>query len=385
VKPRGPRGLNKPAIVGLVGGSAALVLILSATGLGSSPGGKAHDRRPLMSDPARPEMAQGRVRELPQSYDEAAAFARQSGMTDPVPELGAPMAGDIAAFAPEENYTDYDPAAYGMRAREPASASGVSYTGGAPASGQSEGDMASRSGLFFQMRDRGPQSGAVAGAYAQPVAQPGESAEDRAAMTSPHRLMAPVSRFSLHPGAIIPASLVTAINSEAPGPVIAQVTQGVYDSATGDRLLIPQGARLIGSYRSATRYGQQRIAVTWSRLVMPDGRQIVLDEIAVDGAGSSGATGNVDNHWGDVFGAAALGTLINVAAAATQDQRTIGLTYGGVGVVVDPAEEAAREGVQRAAGAVSSRVVERGLSIPPTIRVSAGTRISAMITREIRL
>jgi type IV secretion system protein TrbI len=381
VKPRGPRGLNKPAIVALVGGSAALVLILSATGLGSSPGGKADERRPSMSDPARPEMAQGRVRELPQSYDEAAAFARQSGMTEPVPELGAPMAGDIAAFAPEENYAGYDPAAYGMRTREPLSASGASYTGGAPTSGPSEGDMALRSGLFFQMRERGQG----AGGEVQPIAQIGESAEDRAAMTSPHRLLAATSRFSLHPGAIIPASLVTAINSEAPGPVIAQVTQGVYDSATGDRLLIPQGARLIGAYRSATRYGQQRIAITWSRLVMPDGRQIVLEELAVDGAGSSGVTGDVDNHWGDVFGAAALGTLINVAAAATEDQRAVGLTYGGVGVVVDPAEEAAREGVQRAASAVSGRVIERGLSIPPTIRVAAGARLSALVTRELVL
>lgn len=385
VKPRGSRGLNKPAIVALVGGSAALVLILSVTGLGSRPSGKADERRPSMSDPARPEMAQGRVRELPQSYDEAAAFARQSGMTDPVPELGAPMAGDIAAFAPEENFTGYDPAAYGMRTREPASVSGASYTGGAPASGPSEGDLATRSGLFFQMRERGPQIGVGAGGEVQSIVQTGESAEDRAAMTSPHRLMAPVSRFSLHPGAIIPASLVTAINSEAPGPVIAQVTQGVYDSATGDRLLIPQGARLIGSYRSATRYGQQRIAITWSRLVMPDGRQIVLDELAVDGAGSSGVTGDVDNYWGDVFAAAALGTLINVAAAATEDRRSVGLTFGGVGVVVGPAEEAAREGVQRAASAVSGRVVERGLSIPPTIRVSEGARVSALVSREIVL
>lgn len=385
VKPKGARGLNKPAIIGVVGGAATLVLVLAITGIGARPNAQTDARRPLMSDPARPEMAQGRVRELPGSYDEAAAFARQSGMTQPIPELGDPMAGDIAAFAPEENYSGYDPAAYGMRAREPASASGVSYTSGATTSGPSESDMALRSGLFFQMRDRGPQSGAIAGAGIQSVAEPGESAEDRAAMTSPHRLMAASSRFSLHPGSIIPASLVTAINSEAPGPVIAQVTQGVYDSATGDRLLIPQGARLIGSYRSAARYGQQRIAITWSRLVMPDGRQIVLDELAVDGAGSSGVSGNVDNHWGEVFGAAALGTLINVAAAATEDQRTVGITYGGVGIIVDPEEEAAREGVQRAASAVSGRVVERGLSIPPTIRVAVGGRVSALVTREIVL
>jgi len=385
VKPKGARGLNKPAIIGVVGGAATLVLVLSVTGIGAQPNAQTDVRRPLMSDPARPEMAEGRVRELPGSYEEAAAFARQSGITQTIPELGDPMAGDIAAFAPEENYAGYDPVAYGMRAREPASSSGVSYTSGATTSGPSESDLALRSGLFFQMRDRGPQSGTIAGAGMQPVAEPGESAEDRAAMTSPHRLMAPVSRFSLHPGAIIPASLVTAINSEAPGPVIAQVTQGVYDSATGDQLLISQGARLIGSYRSATRYGQQRIAITWLRLVMPDGRQIVLDELAVNGAGSSGVSGAVDNHWGEVFGAAALGTLINVAAAATEDQRTVGLTYGGVGVVIDPVEEAAREGVQRAASAVSGRVVDRGLSIPPTIRVAAGARVSALVAREIVL
>lgn len=384
VKPRGPRGLNKPAIVALVGGSAALVLILSVTGLGSRPGGSADARRPLMSDPARPEMAQGRVRELPGSYDEAAAFARASGMTDPVPELGDPMAGDVAAFAPEENFANYDPAAYGGSAREPASASGASYSGGGAPSGPSEGEQALRSGLFFQLRERGQSE---AGAAAQQIAQTEESGEDRAAMTSPHRLVSPASRTSLHPGAIIPASLVTAINSEAPGPVVAQVTQGVYDSATGDRLLIPQGARLIGNYRSASRYGQSRIAITWSRLVMPDGRQIVLDELAVDGAGSSGVSGDVDNHWGEVFGAAALGTLINVAAAATEDRQTVGVTYGGVGVVSgdDPAEEAAREGVQRAASAVSGRVVERGLAVPPTIRIAAGARISALVTRELVL
>lgn len=380
VKPRGPRGLNKPAIVAIVGGATTLVLVLSALGLGSSPRGNAEASRPLMSDPARPEMAQGRVRELPQSYDDTAAFLRQSGARDDIPELGDPMAGDIAAFAPDENYASYDPAAYGMGAREPASAN----YGPSAAAQPSEMDMAQRSGLFFQLRERSERAGPgdiPAGAQAE------ESAEDRAAMTSPHRLMAPVSRYSLHPGTIIPASLVTAINSEAPGPVIAQVTQGVYDSRTGDRLLIPQGARLIGNCRSATAHGQRRIAITWSRLVMPDGRQMVLDEAAVDAAGASGVAGDVDNHWGEVFGAAALGTLINVAAAATEDRQTLGVTYGGIGVVSgdDLAEEAAREGVQRAASAVSGRVVERGLAVPPTVRIDAGSRLAAIVTRELDL
>lgn len=386
VKPKGARGLNKPAIIGVVGGAATLVLVLSVTGLGAPPAAQKDAQRPLMSDPARPEMAQGRVRELPKSYEEAAAFARESGMREPIPELGDPMAGDIAAFAPQDNFVGIDPAAYGSKAREPASASSIAYTREATPAGPSESDQALRSGLFFQLRERNDgASAAHSVSTAAPTAD--ESVDDRALKTSSHRLISAASRYSLHPGTIIPASLVTAIHSEAPGPVIAQVTQGVYDSSTGNRLLIPQGARLIGAYRSATRYGQSRIAVTWSRLVMPDGREIVLDEISVDGTGASGIAGAVDNHWGEVFGAAALGTLINVAAATTEDRTSIGLTYGGVDVYAadDPAADAAREGVQRAASAVTGRVVERGLAIPPTIRVPAGSRVSAIVSRDVHL
>ena len=91
----------------------------------------------------------------------------------------------------------------------------------------------------------------------------------------------------LFPGAVIPASLVTEVNSESPGPVIAQVTQSIYDSATGRTLLIPQGARLIGDYRSSSRYGQSRVAILWSRLIMPNGDEIALDEAAVDPSGAA--------------------------------------------------------------------------------------------------
>lgn len=122
---------------------------------------------------------------------------------------------------------------------------------------------------------------------------------------------------ALFPGAVIPASLVTEISSESPGPVIAQITQAIYDSATGRTLVIPQGARLIGDYKSSTRYGQSRVAIIWSRIVMPDGHEIALDEAATDPSGSAGVTGMVDNHWLDVFGAAALGTLINIGVASS--------------------------------------------------------------------
>ena len=183
----------------------------------------------------------------------------------------------------------------------------------------------------------------------------------------------------LFPGAVIPASLVTEVNSESPGPVIAQVTQSIYDSATGQTLLIPQGARLIGDYRSSTRYGESRVAIIWSRLIMLDGREIELAEAALDPSGAAGVSGEVDNHWSDVFGAAALGTLINVGVATTEDP----VAYGGSGIVVrDPVDDAVSDGVQRVASNVSNRVVDRGLAIPPTIRVPAGAKLTVIVTRR---
>jgi len=186
---------------------------------------------------------------------------------------------------------------------------------------------------------------------------------------------------ALFPGTVITASLVTDLNSESPGPVIAQVTQTIHDSATGRIALIPQGARLMGEYRSSSRYGQSRVAIIWSRLIMPNGDEVALDETAADPSGAAGVSGEVDNHWGDVFGAAALGTLINVGVATTEEPQ---LTYGGIGAISrDPVDAAIADGVQRSASGVTNRVVDRGLAIPPTIRVGAGTRITVIVTRRV--
>jgi type IV secretion system protein VirB10 len=161
--------------------------------------------------------------------------------------------------------------------------------------------------------------------------------------------------------------------------VIAQVTQAIYDSATGNTLLIPQGARLIGAYRSSARHGESRVAIVWSHLIMPDGTEVALEEAAADPAGAAGLGGQVDNHWGEVFGAAALGTLLNVGVATSEDPR---LAYGGIGLITrDPVDAAVADGVQRSASAIASRVVDRGLAISPTIRVPAGARLTVIVTR----
>lgn len=241
---------------------------------------------------------------------------------------------------------------------------------------------AERSGLFFAMRER-TTPGTPALSQQRSALQPPPSGLTFVAPEAQEQPTAgDTSGRALFPGAVIPASLVTEVNSESPGPVIAHVTQAIYDSGTGQTLLIPQGARLIGDYRSSTRYGQSRVAITWSRLIMPDGREITLAEAALDPSGAAGVSGQVDDHWGNVFGAAALGTLINIGVATTEDP----VGYSGNGIVFrDPVDEAVSDGVQRMASNVTSRVVDRGLAIPPTIRVPAGAKLSVVVTRRTHL
>lgn len=111
------------------------------------------------------------------------------------------------------------------------------------------------------------------------------------------RLTDPVSPFVVQAGNVIAAALITGISSDLPGQVTAQVTQAVYDSPTGRTLLIPQGSRLIGDYDSQVAHGQRRVLLVWNRLILPDGRSIVLDrQPAGDAAGYAGLEDRVDQH-----------------------------------------------------------------------------------------
>jgi len=376
IRVRGPgaKGLNKPAILVAAGGGVAIVLVLASGALSGGAARKPGEMKPTMSDPARPEMAKGALRDLPSDYTEVTAPLPALSPALP-PQLGPPLPGDIAAFAQPQT----DPLSDTR-----AEAGGWDGPGAyAPAAAldplEAERKEADRSGLFFAIRDRTTPDAAP---LLQQDAAQREAPVDLTAFAPP-RPDAPTpdeeNERVLFPGAIIPASLVTAVNSEAPGPVIAQVTQAIYDSATGRTLLIPQGARLVGDYRTSTRYGQSRVAILWSQLVMPDGREVDLAEAALDPAGAAGMTGDVDNHWFDVFGAAALGTLINIGVATTEDP----LAYGGNGLVLsDPVDDAVSDGLQRMASTVTSRVVERGLAVPPTIRVPAGAKLTVIVTRR---
>ena len=336
------------------------------------------------SNPARPEMAQGAIKSLPADYAQAAAreAAEQSDQTlvpfDQAgpPQLGPPLPGDVAAFAQAQPMPGEMPA-YGNDWSTPAADARPE----APDPAIAEAAAADRSGIFFALREEQRRAESGSGqtiAYQTPQRSPltvvaPQDSDQRGNPAQNHR--------ALFPGTVIPASLVTDLNSESPGPVIAQVTQTIYDSATGRIALVPQGAWLMGEYRSSSRYGQSRVAITWSRLIMPDGDEVARDEVGADPSGAAGVRGEVDNHWADVIGAAAFSTLINIGVATTEEAQ---LTYGGIGAISrDPVDAAIADGVQRSASGVTSRVVDRGLAIPPTVRIGAGTRVTVVVTRRM--
>jgi type IV secretion system protein VirB10 len=128
---------------------------------------------------------------------------------------------------------------------------------------------------------------------------------------SPDHLENPVSRYVVQAGSVIAAALITGMRSDLPGEVTAQVTENAYDSPTGRYLVIPQGAKLIGTYDSQVAFGQDRLLLVWTRLILPNGGSIVLErQPAADRQGFIGLQDEVDHHWGRPFMGAMLSMVI---------------------------------------------------------------------------
>lgn len=181
-----------------------------------------------------------------------------------------------------------------------------------------------------------------------------------------------VSPYQVMAGTLIPASLVTGINSDLPGTIVAQVTQPVYDTVTGQYLLIPQGSRLIGRYQSEVSFGQDRALVTWDRIIFLDGSSIVISASAADAQGYAGLSDRTDHHWNRVFAAAGLATILGIGAELGSD---------GDGDI----ERAIRRGTTDTINEAGQRVVDRNLGIQPTIRVRPGWPVRVVVTRDLIL
>ncbi len=188
------------------------------------------------------------------------------------------------------------------------------------------------------------------------------------------RIEAPASPYVLQAGAVIPAALLTGLRSELPGQVTAQVTEDVYDSPTGKTRLIPQGTRLIGQYDAQITFGQTRALLVWTRLIMPNGRSIVLErQPGADAEGYAGLEDEVDNHWGTLFKAAILSTLLS-----------IGSEVGSSGSE-DDLIRAIRRGGSDSVNQIGQRIVGRSLNVQPTITIRPGFPVRVLVTRDLVL
>jgi type IV secretory pathway VirB10-like protein len=185
----------------------------------------------------------------------------------------------------------------------------------------------------------------------------------------------PKSPFEIKAGTIIPATLLTAINSDLPGQIIGQVRENVYDTVSGNYLLIPQGSKLLATYDSAVAYGQERVLFCWNRLVRPDGVSISLECMpGADLAGNSGVSDDVNHHWWRIITGVALGTLLSATADraagnVTGYQPTVGQLWA-----------------SNAGGAVNQagqQITQKNLAIQPTITVRAGYSVNVIVSKDI--
>ena len=188
------------------------------------------------------------------------------------------------------------------------------------------------------------------------------------------RLQPPVSPYVVQAGAVIAAAMLTGLRSDLPGQVTAQVTQNVYDGPTGRILLIPQGSRLIGQYDDEVTFGQSRVLLVWTRLILPSGRSIVLErQPGADAAGYAGLEDGVDNHWSQLFRAAMLSTLLSVGSEAGSSSDEGDLL------------QAIRRGASDSISQAGRQVVGRSLDVQPTLTVRPGFPVRVIVTRDLVL
>jgi len=181
-------------------------------------------------------------------------------------------------------------------------------------------------------------------------------------------------------GAVIPSVMVTGINSDLPGNIIAQVSQNVWDTATGRNLLIPQGSRLFGVYDSRVVYGQRRVLVAWNRLVFPDGSAITLGAMpGADMAGYAGYRDQVNNHYMRIFGSAVLMSLIGGGMSYTMDSINSSTGTDAAPSIQD--EMAAALAAQL--GQTTMQLIQKNLNISPTLEVRPGYQFNIIVTQDM--
>ncbi|MBL8594955.1 MAG: IncP-type conjugal transfer protein TrbI [Devosia sp.] len=192
----------------------------------------------------------------------------------------------------------------------------------------------------------------------------------------PKSVVPQLSPYELKRGSVIPATLVTGINSDLPGRITAQVSQNVYDSATGRHLLVPQGSKLFGRYDSKVAFGQSRVLVIWTDIIFPNGSTLQIGGMAgTDAAGYGGFTDKVDNHLLQTFGSAILVALIGAGSEMMlpEDNNNTG----------NDAETSARKSFAETFGEISEQTVSKNLDVQPTLEIRPGYQFNVLVDQDL--
>ncbi|MBA8853491.1 type IV secretion system protein VirB10 [Ochrobactrum intermedium] len=193
----------------------------------------------------------------------------------------------------------------------------------------------------------------------------------------PNRVVPQQSVFELKRGSVVPATLITGINSDLPGRITAQVSQNVYDSATGHRLLIPHGAKLFGRYDSKVSFGQKRVLVVWTDIIFPNGSTLQIGGMAgTDAQGYGGFHDKVNNHYWRTFGSAALIALIGTGIDASLPESSTLATR-------ETASDAARRNFAESFGRVAEQTISRNLSVQPALEIRPGYKFNILVDQDI--
>lgn len=292
-----------------------------------------------------------------------ATAPRSSGNSGSTGYSGAPMTRDeqLARLAAvrqqiDASTRDNPTAAYKARLAQ-------LQTSGAVSSGSGSGSSGA------------PQLLQTAASGSNPMAQFANAGQgDRWKMDS--QPDAPRSAYELRAGFVVPATLISGINSELPGQIMGQVAQNVYDTATGKYLLIPQGSRLVGQYSSAVAYGQARVLVAWQRIVFPDGKAMDIGSMpGADSAGYAGFNDQVNNHYFRLFASAFLMSGVTAGISMSQPQQNA--------TTQQTASSAMSEALGQQLGQVTAQLIAKNMNIAPTLEIRPGYRFNVMVTKDM--
>lgn len=366
--PRRALRLRRGMIVGGSGIAAGAILTLTMLSL-QSPSRKPDAERQELAQPVNPPAPEA-LAGLPADY---------SQVKPDTPLLGPPLPGDLGRPILEQ-----------QRRQTSGTPWSPTVPVNQPSPEQVQINQARQSGLFIRTEPKtGPaipesRNVVVPVAPVSVAESPAPDAPQRkldflahpdaGGIYNPFAEQQPASLYQIMAGSVIAAALVTGLNSDLPGTVTAQVTENVYDSVTGQILLIPQGTRLIGTYDNRVSFGQERALLVWQRLIRPDGSSLQLDNLpASDTQGRSGLSDGVDFHTGRLLKGIAMATLLGVGTELTFGQQESDLV------------RAVRESVQQNADRAGQRLVERNLDIQPTLTVRPGWPLRVIVRRDLIL